>query len=174
MYIAGKTNTVADALSRIGEETNAISFKPLITESEVINQQDEEVLRLKKDKKARLIQQDGIWYEVSNPERERVVIPENFRQTCFNHVHKNHHPGIKKTYKLLKDQVIWKGMNLYVKQMIENCKNCQLNKNQRHPKLAEICFKDSQKLDTFHIDIVGPLPPNNNYKYLLTDRKSVV
>ena len=49
-----KRNTVADALSRIGEEINTICFKNLITETDLLGQQDKEMTNLKDYKQSNL------------------------------------------------------------------------------------------------------------------------
>ncbi|UYV80737.1 hypothetical protein LAZ67_19001569 [Cordylochernes scorpioides] len=56
-----------------------------------------------------------------------------------------------------------------VLQWSRDCRACQRNKINRHTKTSFGTFQMStEKFNDIHIDLVGPLPPSNNYIYCLT------
>lgn len=99
----------------------------------------------------------------------RPFVPVNFRRTVFDHLHSLSHPGIKATQKLVTSNYIWSSMNKDVREWTRQCLSCQRAKIHRHTvtPLATFATPDA-RFDHIHIDLVGPLPPSNSYKYILT------
>lgn len=60
-------------------------------------------------------------------------------------------------------------MNKDVNDWVKTCLQCQNIKVNRHTITIPHCFPESQKCSHVHIDVVGPLPPNQQgYQYCLT------
>ena len=99
----------------------------------------------------------------------RPYVPEAFRQAVFNSLHSLSHPGIRATQRLITTHYVWPGMNSDIRKWTRSCLQCQCSKVQRHTVAPFGSFGTPDvRFDKVHIDIVGPLPPSNGYKYLLT------
>lgn len=60
-------------------------------------------------------------------------------------------------------------MNADVKAWCKNCIHCQQSKISRHVKQLPAQFvAPGGRFDHLHIDLVGPLPPDNGFRYILT------
>ena len=60
-------------------------------------------------------------------------------------------------------------MNIDIAKLCRSCKGCQTAKISRHNKLDFGKFDEpTERFDHIHIDIVGPLPYANGFRYLLT------
>ena len=101
--------------------------------------------------------------------RARPIVPEAWREAVFHAVHGLSHPGIETTKKLVSTKFVWHGLKKYVGQRAKQCLECQRSKVQRHTKAP------LQKLPTpksrfghVQIDLVGPLPECQGFKYLMT------
>ena len=64
---------------------------------------------------------------------------------------------------------VWPGINTDVRNWARLCLQCQHSKVQRHTvtPLGTFTTPDA-RFDMIHLDIVGPLPPSQGYRYLLT------
>jgi len=80
------------------------------------------------------------------------------------------HQGVQRTYDTLKRYVTWPGMFKDVEEYIINCKICQKNKFTGPSTKAAFQETDTQfhSWDKIYLDIVGPLPITEGYKYILT------
>ena len=165
-YIAGKSNVVADFLSRT--EINEINFSPVIKIGIIKDNQEEVLAEALKTKSLEVIEFNGIWYDISIKNNIRPLIPEKNRKECFDSVHQLGHYGIHTTYNMIHLEVCWPSMRKDIKNWVKDCKECNLNKITQHPKLKKINFENCDKLEVIHLDIVGPLPTNKNKKYLIT------
>ncbi len=78
------------------------------------------------------------------------------------------HQGFDRTYHLIRLKYFWKKMYNEIKQYVASCKECQTNKNNAHSRKAPLkplpCDGIFQRI---HIDLYGPLPKVNGYKYVL-------
>ena len=64
---------------------------------------------------------------------------------------------------------IWHGMNIDIAKWCRSCKGCQTAKVSRHNTPVFGKFTEpTERFDHVHIDIVGPLPYANGFRYLLT------
>ena len=169
-YIAGKTNIIADCLSRI--ETCSISPTPLFT-AEILtkNQPSKADLHAFKNKH---ILRDGIYLDISIPGTFRPILHENLRREAFKAVHNLHHPGVSSTFEILHTKVIWPHMRTDIKLWVSECELCQKHKISRYLKPPLQHFPTGNRFDIIHVDLVGPLPVDNGFSYLLTiiDRKT--
>ncbi|ROT82929.1 integrase core domain protein [Penaeus vannamei] len=97
----------------------------------------------------------------------RPYIPPSLRRRFFDAYHQ--HRGIRATQHLIRSKVVWPAINKDVRQWCRSCIECQRNKIHRHTKspLQTFPIPDS-RLQHVHIDIVGPLPMDDGYSYILT------
>ena len=175
-HIAGKTNLVADALSRIvinGVHSfgKGIDFTAMATA-----QQDDQEMDTYKTATSGWSLQDipfgptdmTLLCDISTGQ-PRPIVPRSFRKTVFDVVHSLSHPSIRTTQKLIMDRYVWKGVRKEVAQWVKTCIACQESKVQQHTRAPPQVFEvPHRRFDHIHIDLVGPLPPSQGYTHLLT------
>ena len=109
-----------------------------------------------------------LYYEVNN-RRTRCYILKSARRTIFNEQHNLSHPGIRGTRKLLNEKYFWPNINSDCKEWTLECHQCQLNKVNRHTVTQLGKFATTTKrFRHVHMDLVGPLPPSKENRYILT------
>lgn len=173
-HIAGKDNIVADTLSRIEEinNTDTLDYKQL-AEQQSTDDELEMILRNNKSalqiKKITLPDSDeAIFCDVSTA-RVRPFITKQLRQRVFNSVHHLSHPGARSSVKLITERYIWPNMKADINQMVKTCIPCQQSKIGRHNKsLIQGIKVPNTRFKHINIDLVGPLPLSDGYKYVLT------
>lgn len=174
-HISGKDNFVADALSRV----NAITTPSVINFDDIAVDQvaDPELQKLLTSKTSslrldtRIIGQSSkqIYCDVSGNGQPRPFIPKHHRVSVMHAVHDLSHPGVRATRKLISAKFVWPSMNKDVSQFVRSCDRCQRSKINRHTHAAFGEFGVPRgRFSHVHIDLVGPLPPSNGYRYLLT------
>ena len=173
-YICGKDNIVADCLSR---ETMAIKVDPCDLPALAAEPlQDSEIQSLSDKLKSFPIGSHEIWCDVSQP-YPRPYVPTRLRQNIFDSLHNISHPGVKGSLKLIKSRYYWPCMDKNIRVFARNCESCQQSKIVRHTKSKVTNFSlPSERFQTVHLDLVGPLPPakqfdqsyTSPYRYLLT------
>jgi hypothetical protein len=111
---------------------------------------------------------DGVIYDVSM-NTPRIFVPKNMRRKLFDNTHNISHPSHNTTLKLINDKFVFPHMSSTIKEWCKACIPCQKSKIIRHTRspISNIQPK-SDKFSQVHIDIVGPLPPVEGYRYLLT------
>lgn len=176
-FIAGQENAVADALSRIEE----VSFPSFIDYDELAKDQrnSEELVNLTKNKrltfKKIVIPATGseVLCEMST-NRIRPYVPLQHRLQAFKAVHGLSHPGARATRKMMAEKFFWPSMNKDIARWTKTCIPCQQSKVQRHTVSPLSEFPNVTRFEHVHIDIVGPLPLSEDYKYCVTmiDRKT--
>lgn len=173
-YIRGDQNVVADCLSR---PINAIQCDPCDLIG-LADQQlhDEEIIEYRDRLQSYPLNESVLWCEKSLP-YPRPFVPESSRESIFHSLHNVSHPSIKTTIKLVKARYFWPDMDRVIRKMCRECSACQQAKIQRHTKTEVKFFTlPSERFQTVHLDIVGPLPPakqhgeqfTSSYRYLLT------
>ncbi|ROT69405.1 integrase core domain protein [Penaeus vannamei] len=97
----------------------------------------------------------------------RPYIPLSLRRRFFDAYHQ--HRGIQATQHLIHSKDVWPAIIKDVRQWCRSCIECQRNKIHKHTKspLQTFPIPDSRFLHV-HIDIVGPLPMDDGYSYILT------
>lgn len=172
-HIAGKDNIVADTLSRIEEVQGDVDYKQL---SE-LQESDEELLNLLKQpsnsslqlKKINLPDANGFIYCDVSTKNVRPFIPQPMRKQAFYSLHRLSHPGPRASIKLITERFVWPGMKANIRAMVKTCIPCQKAKVGRHNKSALQSFNaPDERFQHIHIDLVGPLPISNGYRYCLT------
>ena len=169
-HISGKDNVVADTLSRI-TQVSAIDYKQLAQNQ----QNDEELANLLQSNSSLEFKQcnlpnskHSIYCDVSTP-KIRPYIPQQLRREVFNTIHNLSHPSHKTTRKLIADRFVWPSMNRDITSWSKSCLACQSSKISRHTKSPVGNFEpSSRRFADVHVDIVGPLPQSEGYRYILT------
>lgn len=188
-HISGPSNKVADALSRTDiEENNEMSnFNSTTTKSnlsisalfmhqledEIMSEQnnDDELKNLIADNSKsslHLQKQNNVYGEMIGSSMKPYV-PAKLRRKVFNELHNCSHPGARATLQLIRSRFVWPSMNKNVKEWCRTCLPCQKSKIIRHNKpQIHVIPTTGEKFDSINIDLVGPLPSNKGYSYLLT------
>ena len=173
-HIQGKDNPVADALSRM--DINALNCPPMLDFQllATAQQADPEIPALQASSSLRLqdiplpFSTGTILCDVSTAS-PRPYVPPSFRRLIFDQLHSLSHPGIRASQQLITERYIWPGINKDVCQWARSCEKCQEAKVHRHITAPRGTFlTPDARFDHLHIDIVGPLPPSQGFRYLLT------
>ncbi|GIX96544.1 reverse transcriptase [Caerostris darwini] len=91
------------------------------------------------------------------------------RKKVFSSLHSISHPGIKATVKLVEERYVWPGIKTDVRTWAQQCLAYQRSKVTRHTQSKLGAFIPSNtRFEHVHIDIVGPLPPSEGFRYCLT------
>ena len=174
-YIRGQNNVVADCLSR---PANAVTVDLCDLPSIAEQQSQCQELQQYQDRLTPFTLQNNLqlWCDTSSP-YPRPFIPEQSRYSIFKSLHDISHPGVKKSLELVKCRYFWPDMNRQVQRFAQECTACQQSKITRHTKSPIQEYNlPSERLQSVHIDIVGPLRPtiphNETYhsplKYIVT------
>ena len=99
----------------------------------------------------------------------RPVVPRVLREEVFRVLHSLAHPGIRATQRLIAARFVWPHLNTDVRNWTRSCLQCQQVKVQRHTVTPVGTFTTPDaRFAHVHVDIVGPLPSSQGYRYLLT------
>ncbi|CAB0008306.1 unnamed protein product, partial [Nesidiocoris tenuis] len=168
-HISGKSNVVADTLSRI--ESVSIIDMEKVAEAQV---SDPELPQLRNSqsslqfKSFKLPNGSELWCDIST-NTIRPFIPKSFRRIFFDQIHNLHHPGIKSSVKQMASRFIWPEIKKDVGEWAKTCLPCQKSKIGRHTSSPVMQFpQPDERFSVVHIDLVGPLPPSDGYLYFLS------
>lgn len=172
IYVSGKENTVADALSRI----EAIDMPVVVTTDELYEEQqkDKELQTLLRSetaltlKKLRLDEGDKtIYCDVTD--QIRIYVPIVLRKRIFDVTHKASHPSGRTTRKMIAQRFVWPNMQKDIAHWAKTCIACQRAKIHRHNvRSPEQIPVPDDRFSHIHLDVVGPLPPSKGFRYCLT------
>ena len=176
-FVKGTDNLVADALSR----TTAISCSAYqsVPEDQLLALRHHQFLD--EDLKDLLTKFPERWRSVAFPEipevaiicdfstgKPRPFLPPDFRKPAFDHFHNLAHPGIKASTRLVSTRFVWPGMKKDIRSWAQKCTQCQMCKVVRHTKSPPVHIPSPDRFHTVHVDIVGPLPPSEGHRFILT------
>ena len=101
--------------------------------------------------------------------RNRPILPPPWRRRAFDLKHGLAHPSIRSTRRLVTDAFVWHGVGADVTRWTKACSRCQAAKVGRHTRPATAQLPMPQcRFSHVHVDLVGPLPPSQGHRYLLT------
>ena len=136
-HIAGKSNLVADALSRtivnaVHRSESGVDF----TAMAAAQREDKETAAYRTATSGLVLQDvrfgpsdTTLLCDVSTGQ-PRPIVPAAFRKVVFNGIHGLSHPSIRATRKLLADRYVWHGIRKQVGSWARTCKPCQVAKIQ--------------------------------------------
>lgn len=171
-YLPGDQNSVADAFSRIEE----ITLSGLDYDQIALDQKSDEglktILESETGLSLKLISlpsmSQKLFCDISTG-TVRPYIPATFQRKVFDLIHNMSHPGVKVTTDLLKQRFVWNSLVKDCKEWCRTCLSCQKSKVSRHTKSPFGSFQlPSSRFSHVHLDIVGPLPPSRDNRYILT------
>jgi len=175
-YVPGKDNIPADACSRI-MSIMSISSDNSISLTDIARAQStcEELRNLRTSESTNskfqsISTDDGIdlWCETSSG-KLRPFIPLEYRRPIFNSIHNLSHPGIATSINLLQQRFCWPSLKRDVSLWAKTCISCQQSKVCRHTSSPVGTYTTvNKRFSHINIDIVGPLPISQGYRYLLT------
>lgn len=172
-HVSGSENVIADFLSRI--EGISISNTEIDYQRMAEQQQDDDELRDAQSnsslelKKMNLPNTNVTLFCDISTGRVRPFVPAACRQNVFENIHRFSHPGVRASTKLISDRFVWPNMRKEIKTYVQVCIACQKSKIHRHNRAALANYATpNERFEHVNIDIVGPLPPSGNNRYILT------
>ena len=116
-----------------------------------------------------------LYCEVSQPQNPRPLLPQQHRDLVLNLLHHQDHPSARETARRVSGDYYWPRMKTDIEDFVRTCHPCQVGKQSPTVKAGVGFFPvPDQRFSAIHLDIVGPLPPSNGFRFLLTifDRTS--
>ena len=99
----------------------------------------------------------------------RPDITAKFWKQVFSTLHGLGHPSHRAIKPQINTRFVWHGMNIDITKWCRSCKGCQTAKISRYNKPVLGKFAEpTERFDHVHIDIVGPPPYSDGFRYLLT------
>ena len=92
----------------------------------------------------------------------------SLRKQIFDLTHNIAHISFQRTFDQIHEKYVWPGMRRDVSNWCKTCTTCQQSKVTLHTKAPLSTFEKSNPFSFIHLDLVGPLPQSNGFKYLLT------
>ena len=175
-HIEGKNNTVADTLSRDGISAIKAPLHGVDYEAMAAAQLTDDGIANMRSVPTGLVVREiplntngpSIYCDVSTG-RPRPLVPDTWQRTVFDAVHGLSHPSIRTTRKMIAEKFVWRGLNKKVGAWAKSCLRCQAAKVHRHTASPVADFAPTtRRFDHVHVDLVGPLPPSQNHRYLFT------
>ena len=99
----------------------------------------------------------------------RPFVPFNWRRRVFETIHNLGHPGVERTRQTVSEKFFWPSLREDTSRWARECQQCQLAKINRHttPPIGEFSVPE-RRFSHLNLDLVGPLPVSNGFRYLLT------
>ena len=172
-HVAGKSNLVADCLSRV--VVGAVHLGLDYTRMAADQAADPGVQALRGDDVG-LRLEDVVFGDVGvtllcdvSTGQPRPVVPASWRRAVFGAVHDLSHPGRKPSVRMVAAKFVWRGLKKDVRAWADTCVACQRAKVHRHTKAPlEQFLVPERRFDHVNVDLVGPLPSSQGFAYLLT------
>lgn len=170
-YIKGEKNVVADAMSRVNVVSAELDLKELSSAQE----KDSELANLRNRNSSLKLSEvlvPGSDISVTcdmSTGKPRAYLPPAYRYGVFNRLHGLSHPGARATARLIADRFVWPCMIKDCKSWTKACLACQRCKVSRHNNSPLGSFAEpTGRFIHVHLDIIGPLPYSEGYRYCLT------
>lgn len=172
-HIAGKSNLVADCLSRamVGAVQLGLDYSKMAAD-----QTTDPSVQALKSADSGLCLEDVVFGDAgatllcdTSTGQPRPVVPANWRRPVFEAVHSLSHPGRMPSVRLVAAKFVWRGLKKDVRSWVDTCVACQRAKVHRHTKAPlEQFLVPERRFDHVNVDLVGPLPSSHGCTHLLT------
>ena len=101
--------------------------------------------------------------------KPRPFLPKPLRKFAIQQLHGLAHTNIKESIRNIASQYFWADMKQEITRYVQTCHGCQsVNTSKIKPPHYGKFEVPDQRFTHCHVDIVGPLPESEGYKYLLT------
>ncbi|XP_017479677.1 PREDICTED: uncharacterized protein LOC108369167 [Rhagoletis zephyria] len=120
-------------------------------------------------KRIRIPNTNHIIYCDTSTSEVRPFIPQAHRRLIIEKMHCIAHGGVRATTKLVKERFVWPNMGKDIAKEVQHCLSCQKAKVSRHVRAPAQQFSlPACRFEHINIDLIGPLPPSDEYQYCLT------
>jgi len=172
-HVRGDENVVPDALSRLEiAETTELPSLQQWSRDQADDPQLQHLIADGSTTSLRLQARDtgdGVLYSDYSTGNARLYVPDKHRRLVFNALHGQAHGGCRATLRLIKSRYCWPDMNRQITLWTRGCEPCQRAKVNKHISSSVTPFAPPERrFGHIHVDLVGPLPPSNGCRYLLT------
>lgn len=171
-HISGKENTVADTLSRVEAVEDQVVIVKLAQQQKAdpelqgLLDSGNTALHLEKIKVPGM--RVELFCDTSQP-FPRPYVTKCLRKQIFDSLHSLSHPGANATIKLVTERFVWPSVNKDCREWVRCCLDCQRAKVSRHVSAPLGTFKlPRARFMDIHIDLIGPLPISQGFRYCLT------
>lgn len=166
-HISGKSNVVADTLSRIQSKLSTTHQLWNIANSPT-GRHRATTISCRLNYNFIKSQENHSTCDISQS-NARPFVPKSFRKEVFDKLYNLWHLGIKATKKLISQRCVWINMNKDITVWTKCGIACQKSKIHRH---IQSPFQKLEVPDTrfnfINLDLVGPLPPWKGFIYCQT------
>ncbi|UYV71144.1 hypothetical protein LAZ67_8001871 [Cordylochernes scorpioides] len=174
-HIAGCENVPADFLSRVEPISHHQPYDPKsLAEAQAVDQELQALLTSENRSSLQLekvqIPETNISLYCDVPTaKPRPFVPASCRRIIFSAYHNLYHPGVRATTRMVTAHYVWPAVKKDCVLWTRACHRCQVFKTARHTRTPSQSFSPPDgRFSHVHIDLVGPLPPSENYRYIFT------
>ncbi|UYV65223.1 hypothetical protein LAZ67_3003638 [Cordylochernes scorpioides] len=174
-HIAGCENVPADFLSRVEPISHHQPYDPKsLAEAQAVDQELQALLTSENRSSLQLEKVQipetniSLYCDVSTA-KPRPFVPAPCRRIIFSAYHNLSHPGVRATTRMVTAHYVWPAVKKDCALWTRACHRCQVSKTARHTRTPLQSFSPPDgRFSYVHIDLVGPLPPSENYRYIFT------
>ncbi|UYV83240.1 hypothetical protein LAZ67_23000261, partial [Cordylochernes scorpioides] len=174
-HIAGCENVPADFLSRVEPISHHQPYdQKTLAEAQAEDQELQALLTSENRSSLQLEKVQipetniSLYCDVSTA-KPRPFVPASCRRIIFSAYHNLSHPGVRATTRMVTAHYVWPAVKKDCALWTRACHRCQVSKTARHTRTPLQSFSPPDgRFSHVHIDLVGPLPPSENYRYIFT------
>ncbi|UYV66811.1 hypothetical protein LAZ67_4002935 [Cordylochernes scorpioides] len=174
-HIAGCENVPADFLSRVEPISHHQPYDPKsLAEAQAVDQELQALLTSENRSSLQLEKVQipetniSLYCDVSTA-KSRPFVLASCRRINFSAYHNLSHPGVRATTRMVTAHYVWPAVKKDCARWTRACHRCQVSKTTRHTRTPLQSFSPQDgRFSHVHIDLVGPLPPSENYRYIFT------
>ncbi|CAA93236.1 retrotransposable element/transposon Tf2-type [Schizosaccharomyces pombe] len=196
-YRPGSANHIADALSRIVDETepipkdsedNSINFVNQISITDDFKNQvvteytnDTKLLNLLNNEDKRVEENIQLKDGLLINSKDQILLPNDTQltRTIIKKYHEEGkliHPGIELLTNIILRRFTWKGIRKQIQEYVQNCHTCQINKSRNHKPYGPLqpIPPSERPWESLSMDFITALPESSGYNalFVVVDRFS--